>query len=82
MTLNPIWPPPKRAKMENKYYCGIIELKKVIFLSNSMFLSMIYSLVHLKCTQNSHDLESTPKTQNQDQVWPWYHWAQKGDLGA
>ena len=48
MTLNPIWPPPKRAKVEKKYDRAIIELKKVIFVSNSMFLRMIYSLVPLK----------------------------------
>ena len=48
MTLNPIWPPPKRPQIENKYDRGTIELKKVIFVSNSMFLSMIFSLVHLK----------------------------------
>ena len=37
LTLNPIWPPPKRAKIKNKYDRGIIELKKVIFVFNSMF---------------------------------------------
>ena len=73
MTLNPIWPPPKRAKIKNKYNRGIIELKKVTFVSKSMFLSMVYSLLHLKkCIQSSLDLKSnmaaTQKSQNQEQV--------------
>ena len=56
MTWNPLWPPPKMAKMTNKGNFGIIKPRKLIFVCNSMFVSMIYSLVHLKCTQNSHDL--------------------------
>ena len=33
MTLNPIWPPPKKAKIKNKYNRGVIELKMVILVS-------------------------------------------------
>ena len=62
MTWNPIWPPPKRAKVKNKYNRGIIELKKVILLPNSMFVSMIYSLVHLK---NAHIVHMT-----WNPIWP------------
>ena len=42
------WPPLKIAKIKNKHNFDIIEPRKVILVSNSMFLSMIYSLVHLK----------------------------------
>ena len=52
----------KLAKMTNKGNFGIIEPKKLIFVCNSMFVSVIYSLVHLKCTQNSHDLKSNMAT--------------------
>ena len=71
LTLNPIWPPPKRAKIKNKYDRGIIELKKVIFVSNSNFLSMIHSLVHLKMHSEftwpgiqygRHSKDPTPRT--------------------
>ena len=54
MTWNPIWPPPQGPKIKTKYDRGIIELKKVILVPNSMFFhnfGMIYSLVHLK---NAH----------------------------
>ena len=62
MNWNPLWPPPKMAKMTNKGNFGIIEPRKLIFVCNSMFVSVIYSLVHLKCTQNSHDLKSNMAT--------------------
>ena len=62
MNWNPLWPPPKMAKMTNKGNFGIIESRKLIFVCNSMFVSVIYSLVHLKCTQNSHDLKSNMAT--------------------
>ena len=66
------WPTPKIAKIKNKHNFGIINPMKLILVPNSMFLSMIYSLVYLKCTQRSHDLESnmaaTPKSPNQEQV--------------
>ena len=42
------WPPLKIAKIKNKHNFDIIEPRKVILVSNSMFLSMTYSLVHLK----------------------------------
>ena len=62
MNWNPLWPPPKMAKMTNKGNFGIIEPRKLIFVCNSMFMSVIYSRVHLKCTQNSHDLKSNMAT--------------------
>ena len=62
MTWNPLWLPPKMAKMTNKANFGIIEPRRLIFVCNSMFVSVIYSLVHLKCTQNSHDLKSNMAT--------------------
>ena len=62
MNWNPLWPPPKMAKMTNKGNFGIIEPGKLIFVCNSMFVSVIYSLVHVKCTQNSHDLKSNMAT--------------------
>ena len=42
------WPPFKIAKIKNKHNFDIIEPRKVILVSNSMFLSMIYSLAYLK----------------------------------
>ena len=36
------------AKIKNKHNVGIIKPKKVILVYNSMFLCMIYSLVHVK----------------------------------
>ena len=50
------------AKMTNKGNFGIIEPGKLILVCNSMFVSVIYSRVHLKCTQNSHDLKSNMAT--------------------
>ena len=35
-----------KSQIKNKYNRGIIEPQKVILVPNSMFLSMIYSLVH------------------------------------
>ena len=42
------WPTSKIAKIKNKHNFGIINPMKLILVSNSMFLSMIYSLVYLK----------------------------------
>ena len=51
--------------MKNKYNFGVLEPRKVILLYNSIFLSMIYSLVHLKYAQRSQDLKSNmAATQN------------------
>ena len=46
------------AKMKSKHNFGIIEPMKGILVSNCMSLNMIYSLVHFKCTQMSHNLKS------------------------
>ena len=62
MTWRPLWPPPQMAKMTNKGTFGIIGPRQLILVCNSMFMSVIYSLVHLKCTQNSHDLKSNMAT--------------------
>ena len=43
-----IWPTSKIAKIKNKHNFGIINPMKLILVSNSMFLSMIYSLVYLR----------------------------------
>ena len=42
------WPTSKIAKIKNKHNFGIINPMKLILVSNSMFLSMIFSLVYLK----------------------------------
>ena len=42
------WPTSKIAKIKNKHNFGIINPMKLILVSNSMFLNMIYSLVYLK----------------------------------
>ena len=42
------WPTSKIAKIKNKHNFGIINPMKLILVSNSMFLSMIYSLVYLR----------------------------------
>ena len=42
------WPTPKITKIKNKHNFGIINPMKLISVSNFMFLSMIYSHVHLK----------------------------------
>ena len=65
----------QKTQIKNKYSRGIIELKKVILVSNSMFFSMIYSLVHLKNAhivhmtwqKSSHDLKSNMATTKNDQ---------------
>ena len=62
MTWRPLWPPPKMAKLTNKGTFGNIGPRKLILVCNSMFMRMIYSLVHWKCTQNSHDLKSNMAT--------------------
>ena len=36
------------AKIKSKHNVGIIKPQKVILVCNSMFLCMIYSLVHVK----------------------------------
>ena len=36
------------AKIKNKHNVGFIKSKVVILVCNSMFLCMIYSLVHVK----------------------------------
>ena len=48
--------------MTNKGNFGIIEPRNVILVCNSMFVSVIYSLVLLKCTKNSNDLKSNMAT--------------------
>ena len=50
-----IWPPPK---ITNNHNFGIIKPRKVILVSNPMFGGMIYSLMHVKCSQILHDLKS------------------------
>ena len=36
------------VKIQNKHKVGIIKPKKVILVCNSLFLCLIYSLVHVK----------------------------------
>ena len=82
MTWNPLWLPPKMAKMTNKGNFGIIEPRRLIILCNSIFVGVIYSLVHLICTQNSHDLKSNMATIESPKVLYLISWYSSKNIRA